>query len=96
MTITPEIEAKWRAEFEQLTINGCVLADLKAKPCGEYFNHHTESQWQGFLMGRSTVEFSLPEKVSVGFGTNRSFAYIEIEPLIEAIESQGYRVKGES
>lgn len=94
-TPSAEIVEKWNKDFELSLLDDPYWRQEHFSKYGDgsYALPTVEHMWQGFLIARSTVVIPLPEKISLGFGTNRSFTYVEVEPLIEAIESQGYKTK---
>jgi len=98
--MTDQIEV-WRKEFEQLT------GATRHPTDGGYYSNELESMWQGFVMAKRAQPVILLPKPEVCFaasqGGHGSFAYVQLEPLIEAIEKAGinwisenpYPAKGE-
>lgn len=91
--VSPEVIEKWRSEFEQSPINKNILADIKRKQCGEYFNFHTENKWEGFKMGRKSLVIELPPMFISLQSDYIDGAKQGIANCKKLLESQGYRVE---
>jgi hypothetical protein len=101
--MTDQIE-KWREEFHELIGQEAII---DRSDSGDYFSGWTNSRWHGFLMAKRNmpvVELPKPELCFTSSPRwHGSFAYVQLEPLIERLEKAGiewisenpYSVKGE-
>jgi len=62
-SVSDEVVARWRAEFESMKSPQAIQRD--ANNPERYWNDPIQYEWQGFLMARKSVVIELQEEITI-------------------------------